>query len=157
MDAKLIFMSSSQSSPNRTRKNDTAAEQDLSQPPMVVRYAGIYGIIQGVVGVIYGLVLVIREAGGVHDPGISGYATAAWFLILFGAIVVCGIFLYRGRAWGRGPIVMLQICLMPVAYYMFTSGRPELAVPTILILVLGLVLLFNPTAVNWWTMNHYGR
>ena len=52
-------------------------------------------------------------------------------------------------------MVMLQLCLVPGAYYMFRAGRPELAVPTTLVLILGLALLFNPTAVNWWTMDHY--
>ena len=141
--------------------NERSSTSDSSgyQPPAVIRYAGIYGMIQGAAGILFGLFLVIREARGFHDPGakISGYGTALWFFLIFGAVAVCGYFLFKGRSWGRGPVVMLQLCLMPVAYYMFTSGRPEFGWPTVMILIIGLALLFNPTAINWWTMSRYGR
>lgn len=120
-------------------------------PPTAVKFAGILGLIQGVTGIAFGIFLIVREANGFHDPGavISGYGTAAWFLFFFGAITVAGFFLLTGRKWGRGPVVMLQLCLLGVAYYMFTSGRPELGTPTALMAALGLILLFSPQAVNW--------
>lgn len=108
-------------------------------------------MLQGVAGLCFAAFLVIREARGFHDPGavISGYGTALWFLLIFGAVLTAGYFLFSGRKWGRGPVVMLQLCLLGVAYYMFTSGRPELGVPTALMSLAGLALLFNPVAVNW--------
>ena len=108
-----------------------SSPKNYSKPPTVIQYAGLYGLIQGLIGIAFGIFLVVREAQGFHDPTakISGYGTALWFFFIFGAVAVCGYFLYRGRSWGRGPVVMLQICLVPVAYYMFRSGRPELAVP----------------------------
>ncbi|OFS17024.1 hypothetical protein HMPREF3097_06810 [Corynebacterium sp. HMSC27B11] len=145
------------SEPAKARLIGMSSPKNYSKPPTVIQYAGIYGLIQGLIGIAFGIFLVVREAQGFHDPTakISGYGTALWFFFIFGAVAVCGYFLYRGRSWGRGPVVMLQICLVPVAYYMFRSGRPELAVPTTLVLILGLALLFNPTAINWWTMDHY--
>ncbi|QFQ02937.1 hypothetical protein CUROG_07945 [Corynebacterium urogenitale] len=131
----------------RSAKNS----QDRPTPPTPVRWAGVLGMIQGVMGLVFAIVLVVREASGFRDPGavISGYGTAAWFIFFFGAILIAGFFLLTGRKWGRGPVVMLQLCLLGVAYYMFTSDRPELGAPTALMAIAGLVLLFNPRAVDW--------
>lgn len=121
------------------------------QPPTVVRSAGILGMIQGLAGLVFAAVLIVREARGFHDPAavISGYGTALWFILIFGAVLLAGFFLYSGRRWGRGPVVMLQLCLLGVAYYMFTSDRLELAIPTAIMAIAGLVLLFNTAAVHW--------
>ena len=133
-----------------SRSAGTSAES-IATPPAVVRYAGVLGMLQGLAGLAFAGLLIFREANGFHDPGavISGYGTAAWFVVIFGAVLVAGWFLYNGRKWGRGPVVMLQLCLLPVSYYMFTSSRLELALPTALMAALGLFLLFNPAAVHW--------
>lgn len=125
-------------------------------PPTPVRWAGVLGMLQGVMGVAFAIVLIVREANGFHDPGavISGYGTAAWFIFFFGAILIAGFFLFTGRKWGRGPVVMLQLCLLGVSYYMFTSGRPELGTPTAIMALAGLILLFNPRAVDWAATNY---
>ncbi|MBC2682083.1 hypothetical protein [Corynebacterium anserum] len=132
---------------------ETRTKQNSGRPapPPAVKLAGILGLIQGGAGIGFGIILIIREANGFHDPGavISGYGTAAWFLFFFGAVALAGYFLSTGRKWGRGPVVMLQLCLLGVAYYMFTSGRPDLGVPTALMAALGLILLFSPQAVDW--------
>lgn len=122
-----------------------------SEPPQVVRLAGILGMVQGALGLAFAAFLVYRELNGFRDPGavISGYGTALWFLFIFGAVLLAGLFLYQGKKWGRGPVVMLQLCLLGVVYYMFTSGRPELGIPTGIMAVVGLALMFNPVAVHW--------
>ncbi|WP_312096996.1 hypothetical protein [Corynebacterium dentalis] len=144
-------MSSRDSAPKK--KQAETPQQTSAAPfaPPVVRYAGILGMLQGVAGLAFAAFLVFREATGFHDPGavISGYGTAVWFVIIFGAVLIAGWFLFSGKKWGRGPVVMLQLCLLGVTYYMFTSGRPELGIPTGVMCVVGLALLFNPVAVHW--------
>src|SRR5699024_11232244 len=80
-----------------------SSPKNYSKPPTVIQYAGLYGLIQGLIGIAFGIFLVVREAQGFHDPTakISGYGTALWFFFIFGAVAVCGYFLYRGRSWGR--------------------------------------------------------
>lgn len=144
----------------RTALDGPAATPPVdSRPPASVRWAGMLGMAQGAVGILFGVLLVVREAQGFHDPGakISGYGTAAWFFAIFGAVAAAGWFLFRGKGWGRGPVAMLQMILLLISYYMFTSGRPELGVPTALLSIVGLVLLFNPQAVAWAATRHSVR
>lgn len=126
--------------------------------PTTIRAAGMFAIAQGVVGLIVAIILVVRDLQGIRTPQaeISGIGTAAWFAIVFGVILAGGIGFLRGKAWGRGPLVFFQLGLLGVAYYMFTSSRPELGVPTALIAVLGLALLFNRTSAEWLAQR-YGQ
>lgn len=89
------------------------------------------------------------EIGGVWASWGNGYGTALWFIVIFGGVGVAGWGLTRGKRWGRAPVAMLNMLLLPVAWYMYSSSRPELAIPTVIIALIGLVLLFNPAAVNW--------
>ncbi|AWT25612.1 MULTISPECIES: hypothetical protein [Corynebacterium] len=134
----------------RREQNSAGESRPLVLPPSV-RYAGWLGIIEGAVGLAVAVVMIVRELNGFHDEGakISGYGTALWFIIFGGVVAVAGWFLKDGRRWGRGPVAMVSMILVLVSYYMFTSGRPELGVPTVLVGLVGLALLFNPSAVEW--------
>lgn len=125
--------------------------------PPSVRWAGWIGMVEGAAGFVAGIAMVVREAQGYQlMDGVNGYATAAWFLIFGGIIAVAGWFLANGRRWGRGPVAMLQLLLVLVSFFMFTSGRFELAVPTALVGLFGLALMFNPSAVEW-AARRYGQ
>ncbi|WJY99194.1 hypothetical protein CHAN_02815 [Corynebacterium hansenii] len=108
-------------------------------------------------GLGYGLFLLIRDLRGYHDPDavISGWGTALWFFFIFGAVLAGAVFLLRGHRWGRGPIVMLNLCLAGVAFYMFTSGAVPLGLVTALFALGALGCMFNPKAVDW-AANSYG-
>lgn len=131
-------------------QRDTSPLSPLILPPSI-RYAGWLGLVEGLVGVIVGVIMVVRELNGFHDEGaeISGYGTALWFFIFGGIIALAGWFLKDGRRWGRGPVVMTNLIFILISYYMFTSGRPELGIPTALVGLVGLGLLFNASAVEW--------
>lgn len=130
--------------------SDQSDSSPLILPPSV-RYAGWLGMIEGGIGLIIAIVLIAREANGFHDEAakISGYGTALWFVIFGGVVAAAGWFLRDGRRWGRGPVAMTNMILVLVSYYMFTSGRPELGIPTVIIGLIGIALMFNPSAVEW--------
>ncbi len=137
---------------NAVSSRTSQPESELQDvPPQPIKWAAALGIAQGVAGVAYGLLLLVRFAGGFHDPGakISGFWTAVWFFLIFGGELAAGMALRKGKRWGRGPILMIQLCLIPVSIYMFISGRPELGIPTAGMALLGLGLLFNSAAVHW--------
>ena len=54
---------------------------DRSDPSLVlprsVRFAGWLGLAEGGIGLIIAVVLIVREANGVHNDAVSGYGTAA--------------------------------------------------------------------------------
>ncbi|MBV7294835.1 hypothetical protein KRX51_02720 [Corynebacterium sp. TAE3-ERU12] len=126
--------------------------------PRSVIIAAWIAVVECVIGIGYGIFLGIRDVEGYEDElaVISGWGTGLWFIIIFGAVLVGAISLLRDRRWGRGPIVMLNICLLGVAYYMFTSQALVLAAITGLTALAVLACVFSPKAVDWAAEN-YGR
>lgn len=160
-------------SPNQSREDVQPAhdrQQDAREAeltfPSTVKWAGYVGLIEGAVGLIAAIVMVIQTARGQGDgdakvEGVlaswgSGYGTALWFVIIFGAVAAAGWALTRGKRWGRAPVAMLNMLLLPVAWYMFSSSRPDLGIPTLLVSLVGLGLIFDPAAVSW-AASRYGQ
>ncbi|AHH16199.1 putative membrane protein [Nocardia nova SH22a] len=128
--------------------DDDSTRADVPGPaagatPGTVRGAGALAALEGLIGVIIAIVLVIQG----HDK--SAYGTAAWFVILAGAVLAAGIGLLRGRRWGRAIVVIAQILLLPAAWYMLSSHRLELAIPVGLAALATLGLIFAPASVRW--------
>ncbi|MGB3301828.1 hypothetical protein [Gordonia sp. (in: high G+C Gram-positive bacteria)] len=118
--------------------------------PSTLRWAGFATAAQGALGLIVAVVLIVREAAGHHEAAISGYGTAAWFIVIGGAVAAGGMALTRGKRWGRGLSLMAQILLLPVAYTLITgSGLPQVGVPVAIIALAILALLFAPASVTW--------
>ncbi|MGJ0184536.1 hypothetical protein [Corynebacterium glyciniphilum] len=135
--------------------------------PPSVRWAGWIGMAEGIAGLAFAVYLVIGAVRGDEDTTAQfagagaesigyGWGTAAWFGFFGGVIAVAGWCLSTGRRWGRGPVAMLQLFLVLISVYMFSSGRPELGAPTAALGVVGLALMFNPSAVEW-AARRYGR
>lgn len=133
-------------------------------PPRLVLYAGWVAAIQSLIGIAYAILLIVREAAGYNDASIvyesdnartwAGYGTAVFFIIVFGAVLVGAIMMNRGKRWGRGPVIMLQILLLPIAYYMFNGGAFIFSGVTGLTAIVALVMLFSPRAVDWAARNY---
>lgn len=118
--------------------------------PSTLRWAGAIIAVEGVVGLVYAVVLIIREAGGHHEDAISGYGTAGWFIVIFGGVLAGGLALIRGRRWGRGVGVIAQILLLPVAYALLTDSHlPYLGAPLAVVAIAVLILLFAPASLSW--------
>ena len=120
-------------------------------------FAGAWiAVVECTIGLGYGVFLMIRDFQGYEDHGavISGWGTALWFYFIFGAVLAGAVFLLMGNRWGRGPIVMLNLCLAGVAFYMFTSGAIALGMVTALFALSALACMFNPKAVDWAASAH---
>lgn len=105
---------------------------------------------EGAVGLVIALVLVVRAASGADQHVVNGYGTAAWFAIFGSAVLAAGLALVAGKRWGRGIAVMMQLLLLPVAWYAAVgSHRLALGVPIAIVAVAALVCLFSPTAQMW--------
>ena len=127
--------------------------------PASIRWGGIVALIQSTIGFGYAFFLIYREATGETDPSIVyetdnantwvGYGSAAFFIIVFGTVVAGAINMMKGHRWGRGAVVMLNIILLPAAYYMFIEGRFSWAVVTGISALFVLGALFNKRAVLW--------
>lgn len=107
---------------------------------------------QGVIGLVLAIVLLIRGLGGADQGVVNGFGTAAWFALVGGAVLAAGGAMLVGRRWGRGLAVFAQLLLLPVAWYLAVgSHRVLVGVAVGIVAVTVLVLLFSPAAVRWMT------
>ena len=119
--------------------------------PSTVRQAAGVVALEGSALVVVAVVLVVRHLAGTDDPPfLSGYGTAAWFVVMGSAVLAAAWALWTGRRWGRGIAVFAQLLLLPIAWYMAVdSGRWSYGIPVALVAVVTLGLLFSPSAVQW--------
>ena len=71
------------------------------------------------------LALFTLVSGFRHSAAVGQLlAQAAFFLICAGAMAACGVSLLRGRRWGRGPTIVVQIVLAATGYLLAVpAGR----------------------------------
>lgn len=121
-----------------------------SAAPPTVRGAGLLVTLQGVAGLGFAVAVLIRAFGGNSTPGTNLYGEAAYFAVLGGGVLACGIGLLLGKTWARTPSVVVEIILLGVAWYAIgPSSRPELGVPVAGLAVLVIVLLFSARSRAW--------
>lgn len=128
------------------------------QPPAQIRWAGLIAIAQSVIAFAFAGFLVFRDITGAEERSLVsdsaniawvGTGTAVFMAIIFGTVAVGAVSMIRGRKWGRGPIVLLEIILLGVAYFMFTGGAWAMGVATAVSAVAALALLFNRRSFEW--------
>lgn len=117
--------------------------------PPAVRIAGGIVALQGFLGIVMAVVLTVREMSGHREVAISGYGTAGWFVIMGSGVLAAGWALLTGRRWGRGIAIFANLCLLGVAWYVFSSGRLSYAVAVAAVSVAVLGLLFSRSALHW--------
>jgi hypothetical protein len=121
---------------------------DPDTPP-TVRGAGVLVGLQGLVGIVFAVALLVRALSGAETIG-NLYGEAAYFAILGGAVVGCGVALVLGKRGVRGPTTVVEILLLGVAWYAAgPSDRPEYGIPVGAVCVVVLYLLFNARAREW--------
>jgi hypothetical protein len=120
-----------------------------SDAPATVRGAGVLVGLQGLVGVVFAVALLVRALSGASAIG-NLYGEAAYFAILGAAVSGCGIALVFGKRGARGPTTVVEILLLGVAWYAAgPSGRPEYGVPVAVVSLVVLYLLYNTRAREW--------
>lgn len=122
----------------------------VSAAPPSVRGAGILVGVQGLAGVGFAVAVLVRAFGGPSTPGTNLFGEAAYFAVLGGGVLACGIGLLLGKTWARTPSVVVEILLLGVSWYAIgPSGRPEFGLPVAAVCVLVLVLLFTTPSRAW--------
>jgi hypothetical protein len=117
--------------------------------PPTVRGAGVLVGLQGLVGIVFAVALLVRALSGTESIG-NLYGEAAYFAIIGAAVVGCGAALVLGKRGARGPTTVVEILLLGVAWYaMGPSDRPEYGIPVAGVCVTVLYLLYNAKAREW--------
>ncbi|NNH69660.1 hypothetical protein HLB23_07235 [Nocardia uniformis] len=117
--------------------------------PTPVRVAGALVTLEGALGLVAMIALVVMGLNGSAQNAGNSYLTAGYAAIVGGAVLAAGIGLLRGRRWGRAIAVLTQLLLLGVAWYMITSDRLDLAIPLGLLALVALGALFAPASTRW--------
>jgi hypothetical protein len=93
-----------------------------SGPPAQVRVAGLIVGVQGLLGLAFSVLLVVR-AGDAELPLSFVIGEAGYFVLIGGALVAVGAGLVVGRRWARTPAIVTQLLLLPVVYSLIGPSR----------------------------------
>ena len=139
---------------------ETKAQRGAPQPVLV---AAALAVVQSIAVICFGIFLIVREATGaenssmVSDSGSGsfvGLGTALFIFIVFGFVIVGAWAMVKGKRWGRGAIILVELILAASSFQMFSGGSTILAVVTLLSSgVVIFLLMFVRASTEWAAAN----
>jgi hypothetical protein len=88
--------------------------------PRTVRIAGVLVCLQGLIGVVFAVVLIIQ-------PGVLSLADrageAGFFLLMAAAVIGFGVALVLGKRGARSPAIVVELLLTGIAGYVTVPSR----------------------------------
>lgn len=146
--------------------SSSSAQNPAVPLPAVLKFGAGITILQGIVAFVIGVLFILEDfrTMGEEDSLVSetgaanwvGTGTAIFIFIVFGAAVAGAVSMMRGHTWGRGPIVLLQILLLFVVFYMFSGGQPAAGAAVGLSAILILVGVLHPKSSEWYSSVYGG-
>lgn len=100
--------------------------------------------LQGVALLGLGAWLVVESLTGRPTDRTASLTEAVVTLGLAVLLGFLGYWMAQGRAWARGPSIVLQLLLLAVGYFMITAGVVWAGVPVIVLGLLVAALLIAP-------------
>ncbi|WP_051467932.1 hypothetical protein [Actinomadura oligospora] len=121
----------------------------MSKRPSIVTAAAALEGAEGLAAVGFGLFSGIETATGAAVDPTS--AVAVTVLALGGGLAMlgCARLLLRGDSRGRAPIVLTQLFALPVAWSLWQSDQPALAIPLGAVAIITLLLVLSPPVTAW--------
>ncbi|MEU8798720.1 hypothetical protein [Spirillospora sp. NPDC048819] len=126
----------------------------MSKRPITVQAAAALEAAEGLAAVGFGVFVGVETAlGAAVDPA---SAIGVTVLALAGGLgmLACARGLLRADQWSRAPTVLTQLFALPVAWSLWQSDRPAIAIPMALIAVLALVTVLSPPSTAWLIEDH---
>ena len=118
-----------------------------SDAPRSVRLAGVIVGLQGLVGVVFAVVLLVSP-GALNTRDRLG--ESGFFLLMAAAVIGMGVALVLGKRGARSPAVVTELILIGIAAYVTVpSGRAAYGIPIAAVCVYALYLLLNPRVRDW--------
>ncbi|MFG2090124.1 MULTISPECIES: hypothetical protein [unclassified Spirillospora] len=126
----------------------------MSKRPFTVQAAAALEAAEGVAAVGFGVYTGVETArGAAVDPA---SAIGVTVLSLAGGLgmLACARGLLRADQWSRAPTVLTQLFALPVAWSLWQSERPAIAIPMAAMAVLALVAVLSPPSTAWLIEDH---
>ena len=134
----------------------------LGAPQPVLVAAGL-AVVQSIAVICFGIFLIVRELTGaengsmVSDSGSEsfvGLGTALFIFIVFGFVIVGAWAMVKGKRWGRGAIILVELILAASSFQMFSGGSSLLGAVTVLsAAVVIFLLMFVRASTEWAAAN----
>ncbi|MBW8486248.1 hypothetical protein [Actinomadura parmotrematis] len=121
----------------------------MSKRPATVYAAAALEGAEGLAALGFGAFVGIETAVGaaVDPPSAIGVTVLA--LIGAVAMLACARGLLRGAPGSRAPTVVTQLFSLPVAWSLWQSDRPWIAVPLGAVAIVALLLTLSPPTTAW--------
>lgn len=126
----------------------------MTKRPFAVQAAAVLEAAEGLAAVGFGVYTGVETAvGAAVDPA---SAIGVTVLALGGGIgmLACARGLLRADQWSRAPTVLTQLFALPVAWSLWQSDRPGLAIPMGAVAVLALIAVLSPPSTAWLIDDH---
>ncbi|MEU9840884.1 hypothetical protein AB0C69_16845 [Actinomadura sp. NPDC048032] len=126
----------------------------MTKRPITVQAAAALQAAEGAAAVGFGVFTGVETAAGAAvDPA---SAIGVTVLALAGGLGMlgCARGLLRAAQWSRAPTVLTQLFALPIAYSLWQSDRPGIAVPLGLVAVLALIAVLSPPSTAWLIEDH---
>jgi hypothetical protein len=106
---------------------------------------GLEGLTPLVLAVAYLLELVRGDAGVLRNA----LMLVALLVVLGGGLLAVAVALLRGRRGARAPSLTWQLLMLPISSYVWTGGRPAVAVAVVVVALLAAVASLKATAADF--------
>ncbi|WP_242614079.1 hypothetical protein [Actinomadura roseirufa] len=121
----------------------------MSKRPFTVHAAAALEAAEGLAAVGFGVFTGVETAAGAAVDPVSAIGVTVLALAGGLGMLACARGLLRADQWSRAPTVLTQLFALPVAWSLWQSDRPAVAVPMGLAAVLALVAVLSPPSTAW--------
>ncbi|POM24744.1 hypothetical protein BTM25_33790 [Actinomadura rubteroloni] len=121
----------------------------MSQRPALAHAAAALEAVEGLTATGIGVFVGVETAVGSPVDPVS--AVGVTVLALIGGVAMLAVArgILLGDARSRAPGVLTQLFALPVAWSLWQSGRPEIALPLGAVALAALVALLSPANTAW--------
>lgn len=128
----------------------------LPDAPPQIRLAGVVVALQGLVGIVFGVVLLVRGLGA-DAPVRYVLGETGYFVLIGVACVAIGIGLLRGRRWARSPAIVVELLLLPVVYSLLGPSKQIVWGIVVGVVVIATFLLLISERSRVWALDLHDR
>lgn len=128
----------------------------MPQAPPQIRLAGIVVALQGLVGIVFGVVLLVRGLGA-DVPLRYVLGEMGYFVVVGVACAAIGIGLLRGRRWARSPAIVVELLLLPVVYSLLGPSKQIVWGIVVGVVVIATFLLLISERSRVWALDLHDR
>ncbi|WP_174550951.1 hypothetical protein [Actinomadura macra] len=121
----------------------------MSKRPITVYAAAALEAAEGVAAAGFGVYTGVETAAGSAADPVSAIGVTVLALVGGLAMLGCARGILRADQWSRAPTVLTQLFALPVAWSLWQSDRPAIAVPMAAAAVLALIAVLSPPSTAW--------